>query len=173
MDSKEKILLFEDPGEVIHVLRLMRNLELTIPPTETKIHEMIEFTRLRCFSSHSFSTALKGQREWEEWFLTHGNCVLWFLSDEFNEDEFIDLLTKKHHAYTATPLLKWMQLGILFRMSSKSSRFQSLDHLRADDFEKYQALVLEETQKDTMMDMLGYDVLGYLLTNMHGVKPKL
>ena len=70
--------------------------------------------------------------------------------------EFTELLVRKHQKYGAHPLRVWGPLGIIIRIHSKFERYQNIK----DD---PNALLLDEGAIDTIQDILGYCILGYLM----------
>jgi hypothetical protein len=90
-----------------------------------------------------------------------GCSVIQLLSkyEEFSRetwDSFARLLLDKHQRYGAHPLRVWGALGIIIRIHSKFERFQNLK-------ENPEMLLLDEGLLDTLRDILGYTILGYIM----------
>lgn len=87
-----------------------------------------------------------------------GALMLVKLGDQFNVDSFVRLLWKKNLAYGAAPIRRWGHVGVIIRIDSK---WQRVIHLTGNStLPKGQ---LDENLEDTLLDILGYCVLGVAL----------
>ena len=79
---------------------------------------------------------------------------------EFNPISFANFLWSKHKKYGAAPLTEVGTIGIAMRLIAKINRFINMQTL---------ANTLTGDDEDTLMDIIGYCVLGYTLMQVtHG-----
>lgn len=140
------------------------------PSSGDPIHSMdhqINFIR-----HEALRTAKQKQFNWANWFLSMGHCA-WKLilasPYPFSEPDFYHLLLKKHKLYSAEPLVRWGALGIAIRLDSKLERYKNLFILK-ETLGKTLHKEREETIQDTMTDMLGYCILGYIAVTKENLK---
>lgn len=76
--------------------------------------------------------------------------------EPFNWNDFCTLLLEKHRRYGAHPLRVFGTIGVIIRIYSKFERYRNIK----DD---PSAILTDEGPMDTLHDILGYCVLGYLL----------
>jgi hypothetical protein len=89
-----------------------------------------------------------------------GICALRLIKatdSEFDDQSFCALLLGKHKKYGAHPLRVWGELGVIIRIHSKFERYQNIK----DDPSQS---VVDEGAIDTLRDILGYCVLGFLMS---------
>jgi hypothetical protein len=73
-----------------------------------------------------------------------------------NAHAFAQLLLNKHKAYGPEPLRRWGPLGICIRIDSKVARYHNLQ-------QHGDRQVKTEGTQDTLIDIMGYAVLGAAL----------
>lgn len=73
------------------------------------------------------------------------------LKEPPNPSSFATLLLSKHERYGAAPLRAWGALGIVIRLHSKYERYRTVVNNTSQS---------EEPAWDTLVDMMGYAVLG-------------
>lgn len=78
----------------------------------------------------------------------------------FDQDELATLLIQKHTKYGPSALTKWGEMGILIRIDSKLQRAKNLALMVVADMPNE----TDESFADTMNDIVGYCVLGYVMT---------
>lgn len=150
-------LLVSEPEPILTILSEMRSYYLKVygqnpaPPEPVKVmDDRVEMVR----KAHK-----EGRNMWlvdhDENFRMLGSTALRELGQDFDETAFAKLLIEKHRLYTDAPLRSWNELGIVIRMDSKLKRFKEV---------RYQKPQPTETAIDTLTDLLGYAVLGTLLT---------
>lgn len=81
--------------------------------------------------------------------------IIYKLEVDWEPREFCKLLLEKHKRYGAHPLRVWGPMGVVIRIHSKYERFENI---REDP----SGMLLDEGTLDTVHDILGYSVLGYL-----------
>lgn len=113
-------------------------------------------------------TTLKGSESndwWKELFLVIGNKIVGELGVSVADNDrvmvFVDLLLEKHKMYGAGPITRWGELGVLIRIDSKYQRVLNLRQPIAYT-KTSEILEREESFNDTLWDILGYCILGYL-----------
>lgn len=94
---------------------------------------------------------ISGTWDYETAFLTIGGCALSLMYGNFDRDKFVQLLLDKHKLYGAGPLTEWGPLGIMIRIHSKIGRYANVRG----------TTVAHESALDTLVDILGYCVLGH------------
>lgn len=80
------------------------------------------------------------------------------LNSYFDRSTFLSLMKTKSDAYGDGPIRSWGHLGIVIRIDSKFQRYMNLvknPHTNPGD----------EQTIDTLQDIIGYCVLGYLLAH--------
>lgn len=100
--------------------------------------------------------------EWETVFITIGYhaytaCKNQHISNPASA-AFANFLYDKSVRYGYAPLIRWGPLGILIRIDSKTGRLSTLDE------EPYLGRKVDESAMDTWVDILGYAILGVMLT---------
>jgi len=100
----------------------------------------------------------------QEFFISFGAIVVSMLKDKkgFDIGTFADFLLRKHSAYGSAPILRWGVLGVFIRIDSKVVRIANLTQQLRDE-------ECGESIHDTLLDLLGYCVLGYQLVTKQGV----
>lgn len=119
------------------------------PPTPQKfVHDRIEMVR----KAHA-----EGRNAWlidhHENFMKMGSASMKIVGDKFDQQKFAELLVSKHELYTDKPIRAWNELGVVIRIDSKFERFNAIGN----------RVIHAESSYDTMLDILGYCVLGTLL----------
>jgi hypothetical protein len=139
--------LLDDENQVAEVFARFVAVEMSdaLEPTR-QLEDSIEFVRHRFLDRK-----LYGLR-WDNIFLKMGRISL-RLKGHLVVPDFCSLLVRKHRAYGAEPLRAWGPLGIVIRIDSKLRRYKNLT--------EHPEFVAEK--EDTLLDILGYCVLGYLL----------
>src|SRR5690606_34703217 len=90
------------------------------------------------------------------WFLEIGKSARTLLGDRFNEAEFIELLLSKHKRYGPFAITRWGIPGLIIRLDSKYQRAKNLFEQPTLD------TATDESVFDTITDIVGYCVLGYI-----------
>lgn len=130
-------------------------------PTQDRIHGFndIKYT-LNCCQENFF----KYGHPLPNWPAAFTNLAIQMLSLiysvdlEWNMRSFAELLLSKHKVYTAAPLRRWRELGVLIRIDSKFERAYQIFHNPELNPEEH-----KESLEQNLSDTLGYCVLGYLL----------
>lgn len=145
--------LIESPADILQVIELIEK-QMPLPKDISLI------SLLEQIMENARVIVLAGKSPfWEIWFLRMGFIALNILQDyKFDKLSFAKFLLNKHKMYTAKPLLRWDEIGILIRLDSKISRLDSLTK------EPSNFGFGGEPPEDTLKDILGYCILGYLLT---------
>lgn len=101
---------------------------------------------------------------WHDIFRDLGTAVLEFaiVHRLFDQPKFTAMLLQKHKAYGLTALTAWGELGILMRIDSKVNRAINIANHR-DIAES--AARSDESFADTVVDIIGYCVLGMYMAN--------
>lgn len=155
-------LLIEKPQDVIEVLNFVQNFEVNTGGREliNVLEGQIDTTRIEVLA--------KGVNaiNWENQFLSIGNTSWKLLTSMaplgkyatiFDRLGFAKFLLSKHVRYRLKPLLVWGELGVLIRLQSKVGRLVNItSNINLES--------KEEPPEKTVEDILGYCVLGYLLT---------
>lgn len=147
-------LLVKTPEDVLNVLGIMKKAIYTKDSSLIKDFECsTDFARQRVLA-HGTDAVL-----WDSWFLSNGARVIALLKEygKFDESIFAMFLLNKHSKYKVRPLLVWGELGILVRLQSKVARLVNITEDTSLGFD-------DEPPKKTIEDILGYCILGYLLT---------
>jgi hypothetical protein len=84
-----------------------------------------------------------------------GSCALKILGNDFKVDPFAAMLVEKHARYGDAPLRKWGEKGIIVRIDSKFERYKNITATNDKGG--------DEPAFETMQDILGYAILGYLM----------
>lgn len=98
---------------------------------------------------------------WHDYFKITGMTVLALLGDQFDEQKFVEMLLGKHRRYGLKSLVGWRELGVLTRIDQKIARLVNMAGGNPADFG-------DETQYDTMVDILGYCVIGLYMIEKLG-----
>lgn len=96
---------------------------------------------------------------WKSWFATVGALALTHI-DEFVDREFVELMIRKNNHYGDGPLVAWGILGFVVRLDSKVCRLVNLMRKKEE--------CIEEPIRDTLIDILGYSILGYMFIEKFG-----
>lgn len=98
------------------------------------------------------------EMQWRQTFKTLGTCSLCLHEGEFRCESFIQMLIKKGQDYGPEPIRRWGPLGVLIRIDSKFQRYLNLTETATltHNFEPVE---------DTIIDMIGYSVLGIALAD--------
>lgn len=91
--------------------------------------------------------------EWGDFFKSTGLIVMRLLGKDFDQAKFVEMLLGKHRRYGLKSLVGWRELGVLTRIDQKIARLVNMAGGNPADFG-------DETQYDTMVDILGYCVIG-------------
>jgi len=152
--KEEKEYLVTTQEEIMDVLTLIRHTSFSqtdnsLLQLQKRINEVVALVQ----------SQVSSMGYWEKWFLTTGALVFNML-DNFEKEFaiFAQFLLQKHLRYTAKPLRRWKQTGIIIRMDSKVTRLTCLTEQETNGFYEVESI------EDTTKDLLGYCVLGYLLT---------
>ena len=130
-------------SEVIELMDKVRVSETYLPSDYLSLQLDTARRTLRSSNMMEFS--------WNQWFLYSGKLVLNLIRKTrgLSIENFCDMLLLKHSKYGAEPLTNWGAVGVAIRIDSKFERYKNL-HGKDDE--------------DTLMDMLGYCVLGFIMT---------
>lgn len=90
---------------------------------------------------------------WQEWFIGMGTYTLQDIKD-LDVPAFAALLMHKGQMYGDVPIRSWGALGVAIRIDSKVERYLNLT--ARPDIDS-----MGESVRDTLIDLLGYCVLGY------------
>lgn len=152
MISKPVLINTED--EVMEVLRQLQARVVDPQPPIAQLRERMDDTckQLR----------VQGIRgcDWKTWFLEFGGLAFSWVWHKTKWRDFARFLLDKHHKYTAEPLLRWREMGIVMRIDSKLAR---LDNLLSAGAKSEGS---DESAWDTLLDIVGYCVLGYYLAQV-------
>lgn len=146
--------LIEKLEDVSTVLRIFSEKPLSYPPEE-QITNVLWYIR-KHHDGKTLHTLQNSELKYE--FVNLGAAAL-RLHGNIQIPEFCELLLNKHAAYGAEPLTAWGPLGIFIRIDSKMRRYENLTAFPST------ASSLIETVQDTLADVVGYAVLGYILTS--------
>lgn len=140
------------PDDVFIVTDAMARCKYKGLPTITEIERASGFLRDKLVSGEMPVVAV----DWRRFFLSMGAMTIDIIGKaKFNRAEFAAMLIGKHKRYGTRSLMGWRQLGILSRIDQKIARARNMlesPELAADD--------QGESMKDTMVDIVGYCVLG-------------
>jgi hypothetical protein len=136
-------LITDDRKDIDDVLKHFVNQETPA----LKLEGLINTVRLRHHNNHLH------HQDWTHTFIMIGSCAKSMIYDKFDQDKFVALLQAKHNKYGGQPLRSWGPLGVIIRIDSKFQRYTHLTSTQQSDTE------------DTIIDIIGYAVLGYRLVN--------
>jgi len=91
-------------------------------------------------------------------FINLGSMVIKLMDIEgtiLDESTFAKFLLNKHQKYGTEPLISCGSIGIIFRIISKIGRFINM--------QQSENLATGPDEEDTLMDILGYSILGFQL----------
>lgn len=155
--------LIEKPEEAAEVVTKFLSVTTALSPLES-IKDGLEIARrVLVVGEPLFAVNVRKFKDHDIWVsLGSGTCELLGWKKQPNPKEFTDfyqLLVDKHKLYGAEPLVRWGSIGIMIRIDSKLHRYTNLilDH--------YPSNPNDESIQDTLLDILGYCVLGYIMTN--------
>lgn len=101
-------------------------------------------------------------RSWQPFFEEVLSIAHDILGKTFDVGAFSRLVYYKHRRYSAAPLLEFYELGLLIRLGSKIARLTNMvGPAESNDPELGQSK--EESIEDTLVDIIGYCVLGIRL----------
>jgi len=145
-------LLINAPADVMEILELLANQKFIKIKEEDLVITLEKIT-----DSLRIRVLAKKEIDWRTFFLQLGAIVLEILEAfPFDRLHFSKFLVGKHHAYGDKPLMPWKELGILIRVHSKVGRLANISSNTGVD-------IGDETMMDTIRDLLGYSILGFLL----------
>jgi hypothetical protein len=166
-------LLFTKPSQALEVLRRIAPAdfrpEYPLVAIQHAIGSVRELTAKRADNRHTTRIP-----DYDFTFMRSGQCARALLEVEhktpLDEVAFCSFLLTKHERYGATPLTKWGPLGIVIRIDSKLERYlnmRSNPPMLEDQGPNIQLAREEhdESMEDTLRDILGYCILGYILMN--------
>lgn len=156
--------LIEKPSDVLQVIQKFKDTEAQLTFYELELHcaNSVELFDMRIDQACNavMNGGIDAIRDWKSWFREMGKITLDIMHEwcpKFESAQFASFLLGKHRAYTVAPLLRWKQVGILMRLTSKIERYKNVMGSAG-------LAVGEESPTKNVEDMLGYCVLGYLLT---------
>jgi hypothetical protein len=152
--------LFQTIDDPMRVFSYIRKYSEATGITKMRLEtldKLIHQVRHNLFSSREIPAWAK--LRWNDWFIRMGAMALFLLADEqLDAEEFCSFLLKKHMTYGVEPLHRWGEMGIVIRMDSKVGRLHSLE----TEIGGLYAQEIQESRSDTLRDILGYSILGYL-----------
>jgi hypothetical protein len=95
--------------------------------------------------------------EWNRYFIDIGQAMLNTLSKDFDEPKFVEMLLAKHRRYGLKSLTAWREVGVLTRIDQKIARLLNMAERAGQNMAHD---VGDETVYDTMVDIVGYCVIG-------------
>lgn len=98
--------------------------------------------------------------DWLYKFSRIGAIALVMMGENFNRDNFAQLLVTKAAAYGPKPIFRWGEIGVVIRLDSKVDRLDNLIN-QSPDRQSELTTQLNESILDTMHDILGYAICGY------------
>lgn len=139
--------LITERAHVTSVLHEMSSRVSTFPMT--KMDQMIDEFRLsRVFDGTAADFFLQfGKHAWKALEMNGGDYEV--MAD------LPDLLLDKHKRYGSTAITRWGTTGVAIRIDSK---LQRVLHMTEDDID---GDAVHESIEDTLVDIIGYCVLGY------------
>jgi len=161
MPSEE--YLITQPEHVTAVLTKMAELEKVDTPMSVILKMVDEFRTVgtvRKLDMSGFFLKL-GRLAWDSFASIRGN-------DGIGVPKLLPaLLIEKHKRYGVSPLTRWGTVGVVIRIDSKMQRVVNMVHEDDPDGPQEHTLFglpVSESVADTLMDVVGYCVLGYYLT---------
>jgi len=147
--------LIKTPDDVLQVIEQFEKQEFTKPIGK----DLLTMLEVAVKDVQRKTLVTRETIDWKSWFLRTGFIVYSILIDyKFDKLHFAKFLLGKHKKYGLKPLLMWEELGIAIRLSSKIARLVNItNNLQGVDLG-------DETVEDTLKDVLGYCILGHLLT---------
>lgn len=148
--------LIEHVHDVVDVLHVFRLWPIPNIDPMAEVSRNVERIRVDAFNHQ----AQFYQSDWELLFRNVGAAVIRMVlrcGDTLDPEEFAAMLLEKHKRYGATPLTKWGPMGIIIRIDSKLERWHNLSQNPTLNQST------DESSLDTLRDILGYAVLGYVM----------
>lgn len=143
-------MLINRPEQVYTMLDAFRVVDVDTEDRLKRIQGILTDARENCIRSGSVCVP------WLHVFSSVGSICLSLLGDYMNDVAFAKLLLDKHQRYGAEPLLEWMELGLLIRITSKVARVSNL--MKNPNMPEG-----DESLNDTLRDIVGYCILGLYL----------
>lgn len=133
-----------------------------------QIHPKRENDTLELINSEIESIKYKIDNEmhvmWPFTFAGLGHRLINLIKD-FNPHVLAKILVQKHEHYGPEALTRWGAIGVLIRIDSKLQRARHLKIMVTEDLIKGTEKIDDESFDDTMMDMVGYCILAYIMVN--------
>jgi hypothetical protein len=152
-------LLFNKKSIVIKVLGVFNSTGYNT--SEKSVREMLHES-IESLASETCSGGFLARKpvEWSEEFVKIGAMIL-AQGLHIEPNVFAEFLLEKHTKYGIGPLQRWGQIICVIRLDSKLERIKNLSRTPrspegVDPIPRY--------IKEELLDMLGYCVLGFLLT---------
>lgn len=147
-------LWITSPENVTPCLNAMRAFRNDVDlPSISNMERLVAFLRDKIVAGELNVNAVK----WQKYYLALGNMTLLTLgSARFDDEKFCTLLIDKHKRYGTKSLTAWRHLGILTRIDQKIARATRM----VNDPKLCEGDTQGESLNDTMVDIVGYCVLG-------------
>lgn len=97
--------------------------------------------------------------QWDHLFAVLSSMTLDLIGPGFRESDFIELLLSKHKLYGLKSLTAWREIGVLSRIDQKIAR--AVNMTASMGATNHSARQMGETLDDTLLDIVGYCVIGW------------